>query len=281
MISAKQFFSSALVLSAAGLPFVPFAASAEEAVIDASFSQIAIGEPALDAAAASIVVFDNITANQTAGTGIVSTSSNPNTFMGGAYVLTPGTTAISGFDLYPVNATTTNYTGLKISVYVWGSVNTGTVNATNPAFSNLLGTYSATLGGTFTAGFYYPVESANPGVDPGFAFATPLALTSTTIGVTVNVQGTTNGTTYANANNLTSIITYGQTPAVGSLLANGYYRNGNSETNGNFTSGPRLLSGGYLNQGVALRVYSPVPEVSTWLLMGLGLAALALRRRGV
>jgi hypothetical protein len=275
MQSSQRTFNFALALSAA---LLPFAASAQDTARITSFSQVAIGEPALDPAAGpSVVVMDNITANQTAGTGIVSTSSTPNTFMGDAYVLTPGTTAISGFDLYPVNATATTYTGLRITVYVWGGVNTGTVSAGSPAFSNLLGSYTATVTNTFTAGFYYPIESLNPGIDPGFALTTPLAIPSTTIGITVNVQGTTNGTTFANASNLTSIITYGQTPAVGSNLFNGYYRNANSEVNGNFTSTLRSL--GQTNQSVALRIYSPVPEAGTWLMMGLGLAALALRRR--
>src|SRR3954454_25024967 len=72
-----------------------------------------------------------------------STSSSPNTFMGDAYTLAPGTTSITGFDVYPVNVSGVNFTGLKINIFVWGNVNTsGTVNSTTPAFGNLLASYS-------------------------------------------------------------------------------------------------------------------------------------------
>jgi hypothetical protein len=274
---AKKAFTSAFVLSAIAMPF---AAAADEAFTVASFAQVAIGEPMIDPAAVSAaVVFDNISAYQSAtvGANATSTSSTPNTFMGDAYTLTPGTTTITGFDLYPVNLTGTTYTGLKLNIYVWGGVNTGTVSAGAPAFSNLLATYSVTSSGSFTSGFFYSFESLNPGVDPGISLATPLSIPTNTVGITINVQGTTNGVTYANANNLSSVITYGVPATTGSLVFNGYYRNGNSEVNGNFTSAVRSL--GFTSQGVALRIYSAVPETGTWLMMGLGLAALALRRR--
>ena len=70
--------------------------------------------------------------------------------MGDGYNLAAGTTAITGFDVYPVNVSGVNYTGLKINIFVWGSVNTsGTVNATTPAFGNLLASYSLTSSGAF------------------------------------------------------------------------------------------------------------------------------------
>ena len=211
----------------------------------------------------------------------VSTSSTPNTFMGDAYNLAPGTTSITGFDLYPVNQTGVNYTGLRINIYVWGTVNTtGTVNATTPAFSNLLGSYSLTSAGTYTSGFYYSFTSATPGVTPGITLGTPLAVTGTQIGLTVNYQGTTDGVNYANANNLTSIIT-SNAPTVGSEVFAGYYRNASSEVNGNFTSSLRSLGGLGTYQSLAVGIYTTsVPEPAACALVGMGFAGLlAFRRR--
>lgn len=220
---------------------------------------------------AQTLVFDNISnfENGVAGASVTSTSSTPNTFMGDGYNLAPGTTSITGFDVFPVNLTGTTFTGLKITVYVWGSVNTGTVNATTPAFSNLLGTYVFTSTGTYASGFFYAFEGAVPGVTPGLLLNTPLLLPSSPIGVTLNFQGTTDGVNYASVNNLSSLISYGTPATVGSNVFNGYYRNANSETNGNFTSTLRSL--GLTNQSVALRVFgTAIPEPGTWALLSVG-----------
>src|ERR1039457_7157023 len=108
------------------------------------------------ATAQAQIAFNNV---PTSGFGAFSTSSTPNYFMGDAYNLAAGSTAITGFDLYPVNTSGVNFTGLHINIYVWGTVNTsGTVNATTPAFSNLLGSYTLTEAGSFNSGFYFPVE---------------------------------------------------------------------------------------------------------------------------
>lgn len=197
--------------------------------------------------------------------------------MGDGYNLAPGTTSITGFDLYPVNVTGVNYTGLQITIYVWGSVNTsGTVNATTPAFGNLLATYTLTAAGAFNSGFYFPFESV-PGVTPGVTLATPLSIPSTQIGLTFNYQGTTDGVNYASANNLTSIISSNQ-PTVGSEVFAGYYRNAASENNGNFTSSLRALGGLGTYQSLAVRVYT-VPEPTTVAILGLGAAGFFILRR--
>ena len=227
------------------------------------------------------LVFDNSSAFEKgySGAGATSTGSTPNTFMGDGYILDPTTTAITGFDVYPVNLSGTNFTGLKINIFVWGTVNTGTVNATTPAFSNLLASYSLTSAGTYTSGFFFPFESAAaPGVLPGITLASPLAIPSNTIGITMAYQGTTDGTTYNSVNSLTSLITYGPPPTGGAEVFNGYYRNANSETNGNFTSTLRSL--GLTNQSLALRVYG-VPEPTTLMLVGIGCTALLGRRRRI
>jgi hypothetical protein len=229
------------------------------------------------------LVFDNISnyQNGVSGANASATGSTPNTFMGDAYSLTPGTVAITGFDLFPVNLSGTSYTGLRLNVYVWGSVNTsGTVNATTPAFGNLLGSYTFNSSGTFDSGFLYNLEGTPAGSAPGFTLETPLALTGTTIGLSFNFQGTTDGVTYNSVNSLTSLISYGTAPTVGSQLFNGYYRNAASESNGNFTSSLRSL--GLQDQSLGLRIFGDVtaiPEPTSLAIAGLGTGALLLRRR--
>jgi hypothetical protein len=227
------------------------------------------------------LVFDNMTVFQSGNTNahVASTGSVPNTFMGDAYTLATGTTAITGFDIYPVNLSGTSYNALKMNIYVWGSVNTGTVGAATPAFGNLLGSYTLTSTGTFTTGYYFPFEGSPVGSAPGITLGTPISLSSTTIGITFNYQGSTDGgTTYNSLNSLTSLISYGVAPTVGTEVFNGYYRNANSEVNGNFTSSLRSL--GYTYQSLGLRVYGVIPEPSSLALASLGAVALmAFRRR--
>jgi len=99
------------------------------------------------------------------------------------------------------------------------------------------------------------------------------------IGVTFNYQGSTDGgATYNNINSLTSLISYGTPPTVGSLQFSGYYRNAASEVNGNFTSSLRTL--GNPNEGLGLRIYGvAVPEPSSMAVAGLGMAMLLVIRR--
>jgi len=154
----------------------------------------------------------------------------------------------------------------------------GTVSATTPAFGNLLGSYTLTSPGSFDNGFFFPFEGTTPGVTPGITLTTPLNISSTTIGITFNYQGTTDGTTYNNVNSLTSLIGYGTPPTVGSQVFSGYYRNANSEVNGNFTSSLRTL--GQSNESLALRVYGTVvPEPSSLLFAFTGTALLLHYRR--
>lgn len=235
----------------------------------------------IGAAQADTLLFDNVSnyRNAVSGAGASSTGSTPNTFMGGACNLISGADSITGFDLFPVNLSGTNFTGLKINIFVWGTVNTsGTVNATTPAFSNLLGSYTATTTGTYDSGFYFPFETGDPGATPGFTLGSALTISSTQIGITFNYQGTTDGVTYNNVNSLTSLITYGTIASVGSNVFDGYYRNANSETDGNFTSA--LRSFGQTNQSVGVRVFgTAVPEPASMTILGLGALALIRRRR--
>ena len=140
------------------------------------------------------VAFDNV---PTSNFSAFSTSSTSNTFMGDGYNLPVGTSAITGFDVYPVNVSGTSFTGLKINIFVWGTVNTsGTVNAATPAFGNLLGSYSFTSSGSYSTGFYFPFEGT-PGVTPGITLGSPLAVSGTQIGFSINYQGTTDGVNYS------------------------------------------------------------------------------------
>jgi hypothetical protein len=236
------------------------------------------------AANAVALLFDNMSNYESgvSGANVTATASIPNTFMGDGYVLKTGATSITGFDLYPVNLSGTAYAGLKMTVYIWDLVNTGTVNATTPAFSALLGSYTFTQSGTFSSGFFFPFEGSPNGSDPGITLPTPLALSDPTIGLSFNYQGTIDGVIYTSANSLTSLISYGTLPTVGSQMFNGYFRNAASETDGNFTSTLRSL--GQQNQSLAVRVYgddgtSPVPEPATYALFCLGLAVFGYARR--
>ena len=113
------------------------------ATLGTVFAALGVGLTALSAhpAAAQTLLFDNLSnfENSVKGASGTTTGSTPNTFMGDAYTLLSGTKDITGFDVAPVNLSGTDYTGLKGTIYVWGTVNTGTVSATAPAFSNLLG----------------------------------------------------------------------------------------------------------------------------------------------
>lgn len=205
-----------------------------------------------------VAVFDNISnyENSAPGANASYVGSTPNSFMGDGYLLTPGVTNITGFDVFPVNQTGTDFSGFQITIYVWGSVNPGPVNSSTPAFSNLLATYTATIPEGLDSGYYLPIEGSPPGSGPGLILETPLAVSGTNIGITINSEGTTDGINYASYDDLTSLITYGAVPGVGSEDFNGYYRNVNSETDGNFIEGIRSIGQSF--QGVALRVFGTV-----------------------
>ena len=218
-------------------------------------------------ATAATLVFDNFTGNSS----ITSTSNTPNTYMGDGYVLAPGTTQITGFDLIPVIESATTYTGLQYTVFVWDQVNTGTVDAGSPAFSGLLGTYTGLFGGTFDPGGGFILNITLP---------VPLSIADTTIGLSFNYQGTTDGVNYASANGLTSGIMFGSPASVGSNLLNGFFRNVNSETDGNFTAPRRSIA--QPDQGLAVRVYGnvvPEPASACLLAAGIGLLLLVNTRR--
>ena len=100
----------------------------------------------------------------------------------------------------------------------------------------------------FVDGYFYPLT--------GVTLSSPIALTGTTVGLTFNIQGSTDGVTFTNVNSLTSLVAYGDAPTVGSTVFNGYYRNANSETNGNFTSSLRTL--GNDNESLGVTIYGTV-----------------------
>jgi hypothetical protein len=233
---------------------------------------------AAGAARADMVLFDNASAFESgaAGASGTTTGSTPNSFMGDGYQLLTGATQITGFDLFPVNITGTNFTSLRVTVYLWDNVNTsGTINAATPAFSNLLATQTVTLTDAFNTGFFYPIEDAAVGV-PGFVLTTPVNITDDVVGLTFNYQGSTDGMTYTSLNALTSLITFGGPASIGANMFNGYYRNAAGEVDGNFSSTLRSL--GVANQSLAVRIYGvPTPGATALLALG-GLMGLRRRR---
>jgi hypothetical protein len=206
-----------------------------------------------------VVVFDNVTNFETGVPGAtnVLTGSTPNSFMGDGYLLTPGTTNITGFDVFPANLTGTDFSGgLQINIYVWGSVNLGAVNSTTPAFSNLLAVLTTYSFSDFPSGFAFSLEGSPRGSAPGFVLAQPLAIPGTNVGITFNYQGSTDGINFASFDNLYSLISYGTPADVGGQDFNGYFRNVSSEMTGNFNEGIRSL--GLTNQTLALRIFGTV-----------------------
>jgi hypothetical protein len=296
-----------------------------------------IAAAALSYAATAVradLVYDNVS-NAEAGTDGVSqfvfigTNPNPNTGKvssgygdnagGGYFALAPGTTALTGLDLFPIIGVTNvstgqiisspayNYSGLKITVDVWGTLNLGTVNSSNQAFSNLLGTYTLTdyVGaGAFVNGNIYNFEnSAAPGVIPGITLTTPIVIPSTVghdsigepvIGISYIVQATNAssgvGATYAAVNGVAPSFTLGSPASVGdqSLAPNAdfntvFFFNNTNEQTGNFKEGPYSFTG-YNDSALALRAYGtvvPVPEPTSLSLLGLSAAALLRRRKNV
>ena len=227
------------------------------------------------------VVYDNISNEQQGVTGayVTATTTTPNTFMGGAYLLAPGTTEITGLDMFPVDLAG-SYTGLKLTVDVWAVVNLGTVSAAAPAFGDELGSYTFNETGTYASGHFYGFVGTPNGTNPCFVLPAPLAIPSILMALTFSYQATTDGTNYQTVNNLDSLISFGLRPSVGRNPFTGFYQNFASETNGNFVSPQTML--GPANENLTVRIFgdsNPVPEPTTLALTGAGGLALFVLRR--
>ena len=152
------------------------------------------------------------------------TVGNADTFEGDGYTLAAGTTDLSGFDFYPINGTAaTTFTNIQVNLYVWGTVNTTTTpSATTPAFSNLISHITGVA--TFASpglqpGYIGLLGGTTPSTTGDFTLSTPLSIPSSTVGITINYQGSTdNGATYSSVQTLTSYIPYGVPPTVGASL---------------------------------------------------------------
>ena len=151
-------------------------------------------------------MFDDIT-----GRSISADTANPDTQMGGGFILVPGTFQITGFELAAGNVTGTTFTGVRYTLSVWSTLSTGAVNAGSPAFSGLLGTFTGTDIATLNNG----TELLLP-----ITLASPLTISSTTMGIAVSFEGTTDGVNFNSINGLTPVLTSGSLPAVGTLEFN-------------------------------------------------------------
>ncbi len=261
---------------------------------------------ALASSASADVVFDNATAaiygiGSTAATGHVdATTSSGDSFMGGAFNLAPGTADLTGVTSYFDNITGlvsspgTTFNAVKATVYIYGTYTPGTPTGT-PAFSNLLGTYSQTISGTFApTASRTSIYSVGGSGSPGISFAPLVLPTGTTqIGLTFNYQGSSdNGKTFSSLTGLTPVISYtnqGGTdgPTVGSDAFNGYLLDRSGEGTGNFTNGGdttfRQENGqSPTYEGIAVQLDGDIaasPEPTSLLLAGVAAGPLVLRRR--
>lgn len=211
------------------------------------------------------------------------TSSTPHTYMGDGFTnnALPTTTTsfqITGVQMYVVFAAAATYTDVVGRIQFWNTANGGTTSATNPAFANAAGPLiTADFGALSPTGTSYQEFS--------LALSAPITLTGgpgTNWGFAQNFQSsTTAAPTLADDSNLTSLITANSSDeyaagmiTTGTGPAYGYYRNVNSETNFNFTSTARSISGQDY-QGIAIvLIGNVVPEPSS--LAALAAGALAL-----
>jgi hypothetical protein len=206
------------------------------------------------------LLYDNITGIENGSAGGYDYSPSGDSYVGGAYVLPAGSEDLTGFDLLLKNTSSTTFTGIKIYIFVWGAVNTtGTVNAATPAFSDELGIYQFGATVTLRPGQEIHEENGQPGTTPSLPLATPLQLNGDTIiGLTFNVQGTTNGLTYTSVTGLTTLFSSGAPPTAGqNLFDDAFYLNLNGETNGNFTGGP-YTSSGFTDLNFTTRVFGDI-----------------------
>jgi hypothetical protein len=218
-------------------------------------------------AAQAEVLFDDITAPGPFGLGGPTTAmppQTPNSWFGDAVNLTASASDITGVDLFIQNDSGQNFNAFRGTIDIWGQVNTGTVNASSPAFSNLLG--SDSFGGSGN----YPNNAgqgfAGNGGLPGLAFSNPIALNgASTIGISINIQWSNNGGgSFASYNNAGALLAYNGTTATGSGVFNGYYVNLSGESNGNFIS--PLQSNGKSNQGIYIRIDGDTNVFNSWAL---------------
>jgi hypothetical protein len=248
---------------------------------------------------ASSLLFDNISplfaSTTSSSEGLYNTGDNPGSeYMGGIYVLPAGTSQITGYDVLVVNdigdtgtqdangaevynssAMTLNY--VKITTYFWGGYNQALVNssapaisATNPAFSDLLGTQTTPaenvgLPTGYTQLFVGgpPYETATPS-GPGLTLSTPVNLPTgvTTVGVTFTITASsTSAGPFVNYPLLTPGVTEGNPPTVGGQL-NGFFENTSGETNGNFDEFPYTF--GLTDNAVGTRLWGTISGADNW-----------------
>ena len=231
--------------------------------------QVALGVATAALAAAGVarpahadLFFDDLTATENGTGGALSSSgATNNTYLGAGVILsipatTTGTPQFAGFDVLPYNNTAYNFSSLRITYNLFGTVNGGTVNASNPAFSNQLVSSAGIL--TVTGGLApgYFVRAEGNGSSPFFSLNNPVALnglTNNRVGVSINVQGAQNGSSdYFSYQGLQPLLTYNASPTTGSLISPGYYAGTNGETNGNFTSGVRPTGTAFLSVGTRI-----------------------------
>jgi hypothetical protein len=211
-----------------------------------------------------------VTFDSTNNAGITFTGSLPRTYMGEAFNFDPAasSTQVQIMRVVMVSAAAMPLgMSTRLRIQFWDTYNTAAVGAAD-AFSNPTGPQWLAL-------IALPVTAGAAAWNLDITFPVPINFTGlTNHGIALNWQSDPTGTgAFADDTNFTSAIraTASPAPAVGSFAINGgfgYFRNASGRTDLNFNANDARTLGGP-QDGLMFR-FSPIPEPTTWALLGIG-----------